>query len=258
MVVHKLCTQAHFIPIKSPQVAAKEVAESFYHEMIKHRGLLRKIVSEQDSPFTSNIWTGFMRWLQTRLNLSTPFQPQTDGHSESAFRTVQEMLRCFVSNVQNDWYNYLPGLEFTYNNHTNAATKHTPLFLAYGEHPFSLADLLISDSSAISNEAVSKCEEGIKKITLLAKASIAKSNNNRAVKYNKNMPNVESDMGNLVLLSTAKLPLKKPFLKTVSQTHWTLYSCRKISFRTFIQTRSPNRTWQIPSTISRFSAKNIL
>lgn len=87
--------------------------------------------------------------------------------------------------AQNHWDNYLPRLEFAYNNQTDAATKHTPASLAYGEHPFSSADLLISDSSTVSNKAVSKFVEDFRQITSSANAYVEKSNNNRSVSYNK-------------------------------------------------------------------------
>ena len=86
-----------------------------------------------------------MKLLKVKLKLSTVFHPQTDGQSERAFRTLEEMLRCFVSYTQRDWSRFLPGLEFAYNNHMNDTTRHTTFFLEYGQHPLSISDILHSD-----------------------------------------------------------------------------------------------------------------
>lgn len=50
-----------------------------------------------------------MNLLQFKLSLSTSFHPQTDGHSERMFRTVEEMLQCYISYNQTYWNMYLPG-----------------------------------------------------------------------------------------------------------------------------------------------------
>lgn len=103
MVVDILYKRAQFIPMKSSQIAAKDVAEPFYREVFKHHGFPRKIISGRDSRFTASLGTQLMKWPQIRLIFSAVFHPQTDGQSERAFRTFQDMLRYFVNNAQNDW-----------------------------------------------------------------------------------------------------------------------------------------------------------
>lgn len=80
------------------------------------------------------------------------------------------MRRFFVSKAKND-QRYLPGLEFARITHKNAVTKHTPFFLAYGEHQFSLADPLLSDSSAFSDKAVGLLVEDIENVHILRENS---------------------------------------------------------------------------------------
>lgn len=121
-----------------------------------------------------------------------------------------------MNNAQNDWDSYLAALKSAYSNHINAATKHTPFFLAYREHPVSLADLSISDGWAFYIETVVEFVKDITKIKSLAKSSVAKSNKIRSVSYNKNRPNTEFDVGDLVFLSTANLPLRKTLPRKLS------------------------------------------
>jgi hypothetical protein len=54
--------------------------------------------------------------LGTNLKMSTAYHPETDGQSERANLTIEEMLRHHVHPLHDDWDRYLPVLEFAYNN----------------------------------------------------------------------------------------------------------------------------------------------
>jgi hypothetical protein len=47
--------------------------------------------------------------------MSTAFHPQTDGQTERLNRTLEEMLRAYVTYKQDQWDEYLPAAEFAYN-----------------------------------------------------------------------------------------------------------------------------------------------
>ena len=64
--------------------------------------------------------------------MSTSFHPQTDGQTERANRTLEEMLRAFVSVRQDDWDEHLTAAELAINNSTQASSKETPFYLTYG------------------------------------------------------------------------------------------------------------------------------
>jgi hypothetical protein len=68
----------------------------------------------------------------TRLAMSTTFHPQTDGQTERANRTLEDMLRSFVSYQQNDWDQLLAAAEFACNNAPNASTGMSPFCVNYG------------------------------------------------------------------------------------------------------------------------------
>jgi len=151
-----------------------------------------------------------MKILKVKLNFSTAFHPQTDGQSERAFRTLEEMLRCFISFTQKDWDQYLPGLEFAYNNHINDATKQTPFFLEYGQHPFSISDILHADHTEeklSKNPSTDSFIKEIEKANELAKLSIQEANMRNAENVNKRRREVEFKVGDKGMLSTKNLPI---------------------------------------------------
>ena len=90
------------------------------------------IVSDRDSRFTSKFWTSLQNALGTKLNFSTAFHPQTDGQSERTIQTLEDMLRVCVMEFKGNWDNYLPLMEFTYNNNYQASIKMAPYEALYG------------------------------------------------------------------------------------------------------------------------------
>ena len=78
-----------------------------------------------------------MRKLNTVLGiqtkLSTAYHPQTDGQTERLNQDVEQYLRLFVSQRQNDWPEWIACAEFAYNNNkVHSATKTLPFFANYG------------------------------------------------------------------------------------------------------------------------------
>jgi hypothetical protein len=66
------------------------------------------------------------------LAMSTAFHPQTDGQTEHMNRTLEQMLRNYVSYEQDDWDHYLIYAEFTYNNAVQSSTGLSPFRLLHG------------------------------------------------------------------------------------------------------------------------------
>ena len=156
-----------------------------------------------------------MRLLKIRSNLSTAFHPQTDGQSERSFRTLQEMLRCFVSYTQKDWSKLLPGLEFAFKNHVNETTRYSPFFLEYGQNPLSTSDILFSDESSNSKNTDKFIEE-INEATKFAKLAIEQANVRNADNVDSKRREAEFRVGDKVMLSTENLALKPGRVKKLA------------------------------------------
>ena len=130
----RLTKMLHFVPC-CKTVTAPQLASLFVQHVFRAHGLPKNIVSDRDPRFTLHFWKTVFTLLGTTLNMSTAFHPQTDGPSERAFRTLQQMLRSYVSPRQNDWEECVPLLEFAYNNSKQASTGFSPFVLCYGRAP---------------------------------------------------------------------------------------------------------------------------
>ena len=126
--------QAHFIPC-STKIDARQMSKLYLKEIFRHHGLSRVIISDRDTKFTSKFWQTLMKDLKTKLNMSSSYHPQTDGSTERAHRTIEQILRGYVYNQQLNWVNDLPLAEFHYNYTQHSTTGYSPFETLYGMNP---------------------------------------------------------------------------------------------------------------------------
>jgi len=133
VIVSRFTKRAHFIPLKNRK--AKELALIFVSEVWRLHGLPKRVVSDRDTVFMSSFWSEVMRLLEVELHKSSAYHPQTDGQTERVNQILVHYLRTYLMWDQDDWDDLLPFAEFCYNNTVHTATKQTPFFAAYHQHP---------------------------------------------------------------------------------------------------------------------------
>ena len=142
VVVDYLTKMLILVPTYSSATAV-DTARLFVDAVVRRHGLPRAIVSDRDTKFTSTFWREVQRTMGTTLAMSSGFHPQTDGQTERANRSIEEMLRAYVGRGQTDWDERLGMVEFAYNNSVHSSTGFTPFYLCYGRHPVSPVTRLI-------------------------------------------------------------------------------------------------------------------
>jgi transposase InsO family protein len=83
---------AHFIPVKTTYKGAK-LAELYIVRIMWLHGVSKKIVSDRGTQFTSRFWEKLHQAMDTRLNFSLAYQPQTNGQTERVNQILEDMLR---------------------------------------------------------------------------------------------------------------------------------------------------------------------
>ena len=78
-------------PTHSTAIAV-DTARIFMDVVVQEHGLPRVIVSDRDTKFTSSFWREVCKVMGTTLAMSSGFHPQTDGQTERANRSIEEML----------------------------------------------------------------------------------------------------------------------------------------------------------------------
>ena len=75
----------------------------------------------------------FQEALGTQLNFSTAYNPKTDGKTEQMNQTLEDMMRMYVMDQQKHWEEFLPLLEFAYNNNYQSTIKMAPLWVTVSD-----------------------------------------------------------------------------------------------------------------------------
>lgn len=80
IMVDRLTKSAQFIPIKE-KFSVNRLVDVCIKEVVKFHGVLVSIVSDRDSLFTSHFWQSFQKHMGSKILMSTPYHPRTDGKS---------------------------------------------------------------------------------------------------------------------------------------------------------------------------------
>ena len=130
VVIDKLSKETHFIPVKSTYKAVT-IANIFLKEIFRLHGIPRVIILDRYVKFTGKFWRYLFSGLETQLNFSTAYHPQTDGQIERVNQIVEDMLRMYVMNNPTKWKDYLHLVEIAYNNEYQDSTKIIPFEVLY-------------------------------------------------------------------------------------------------------------------------------
>ncbi|GJS03705.1 putative reverse transcriptase domain-containing protein [Tanacetum coccineum] len=70
-----------------------KLARMYLKEVVTRHGIPISIICDRDPRFTSNFCRSLQNALGTNLDMSTAYHPQTDGQSERAIQTLEDMMR---------------------------------------------------------------------------------------------------------------------------------------------------------------------
>lgn len=140
VVVDHFSKMAHFIPCKKT-TDALQVALLFCREVYRLHGLPLSIVSDRDSRFLGYFWRSLWKQLDTSLDMSSAYHPQSDGQTEVTNRSLGNLLRCLVGDSIRTWDAKLPQAEFTHNHSLNHSLGFCPFEVVYGIIPRGPVDI---------------------------------------------------------------------------------------------------------------------
>jgi len=198
--VDRFTKMIHVWPCKT-QVSSEDMVNIFIQSVFRLHGAPREIVSDRDPRFTAAFWSQlFKRW-GTKFNMSTANHPQTDGQSERANRTIEEILRCYVSPHHDDWDEHLALVEFAYNDSMQASTGFSPFYALYGRHPYSPLALSYPPAQKLDEkETVAEFAARLRRLQRDIRLAILKAQTRQIAQANKNRRDLEFKEGDQVLL----------------------------------------------------------
>jgi hypothetical protein len=165
-----------------PVISAVGTARLFVQHIWKHHGLPRKVVSDRGPQFVAEFTRELYRILGIKVAATTAYHPQGDGQTEHVNQELEQYLRLFVNQRQDDWVDLLPLAEFQYNNHVHSSTQHPPFLLQTGRLPRMGFEPNQRPSKV---ESVNEFTNRMRSTLDEAKAALAKSKDDMARYYNQ-------------------------------------------------------------------------
>jgi len=180
-VIDSVSKRVYFVPTYTT-VTVEGAARLFLHYVWKLHGLPKQVVSDCRSQFVASFTKELYRLLGIRLSSSTAWYPQTDRQTERVNQELDQFLRLFVNERQDDWYDLLPIAEFQHNNHVHFATQQPLFLLDTGRVPRMGFELR---QDPLSLETVNEFTGRMKSATEEAKSTICKAQEDIAQYYNR-------------------------------------------------------------------------
>src|SRR3954447_17511957 len=185
---------------------APDIAQVFFKTIFRNFGLPRVIISDRDPKFTSLFWKSLFKTMGTKLAMSTAFHPQSDGQTERANRTLEQVLRNYISYKQDDWDKYLVYAEFAYNNSVQASTGYSPFKLLYSQDATTWSTIATQQESSHVPAAQALLAD-MNDYVRISKEHLQKAQQSQATYANKHRRDISFQVGDQVLLSTTNLHL---------------------------------------------------
>ena len=127
------------IPIVDQTAAT--LAEQFLHRFCLQYGPPRTILTDQGSPFLSELLEAICQLLQVQHHVASAYHPQTNGVAERAHAVFQAGMAKLVNFSHNDWDKVLPYVLHAYRCTPHAITGYSPYYLVYGQECPTFLDL---------------------------------------------------------------------------------------------------------------------
>jgi len=115
VVIDRFSKEVVFVPCTKEETVLS-TAELFRDHVWCQHGLPTTVVSDRGLVFASNFLGELYRLLGIKRKMSTAFHPQTDGQMEQLNREINQYLRTYVNDRQNDWAKWIKITQFVWNN----------------------------------------------------------------------------------------------------------------------------------------------
>ena len=178
-------------------ITAKETARLLFTHVFTWTGIPREILSDRDARFISSFWTQIHKMLDVKIAMSTAYHHQANGQTERVNRTMEEILRHYVSHRHDNWDELLPTVEFAYNSSKHSTTQKTPFEVIFGfNHQTNVAGAIAGHGDA--TDYVEQLKRNIDE----ARKAIIDAQSPAKSAYDAKRRDIQFVVGQLVMLRT--------------------------------------------------------
>src|SRR6202789_1197539 len=181
VVVDSVTKRSHFVDTVTT-LSAAGTARLYVQNVWKHHGLPKRAISDRGPQFVAEFMKELYRLLGVKLAATTAYHPQGDGQMERVNQELEQYLRLFINQRQDNWDELLPFAEFQYNNQIHSATLQVPFLLDTGQVP----RMGFEPGQRHSHlENINEFKDRMKEAMDEAKAALTKSKDDMAKYYDR-------------------------------------------------------------------------
>jgi transposase InsO family protein len=114
------------------EASTKEAAKILVTKIFPRHGLPKKILSDQGSQFTSNLFSELLEEMKIKKMQTTAYHPQCDGQVERLNSVLKTQITIFCDQRQFDWDEWLPLVLLAYRRTKHSVTGYSPYFMLHG------------------------------------------------------------------------------------------------------------------------------
>ena len=119
----------------TPDIMAKTIAGQFFHKVISVYGAPKRLMSDNGTTFTAEVFKSLCSEYGIRQVFSTAYHPQSQGSVERANRSIITYLRNYVTSRQSDWDTYISSMTFALNSAENNPLGYPSYKMLHGREP---------------------------------------------------------------------------------------------------------------------------
>jgi hypothetical protein len=112
----------------------------------------RSIILDRDTIFISAFWSTSWENMETKLNRSTTFLPQTDGKTRVFNRNLVQLLRDYNQKHPKTWDENLIYRKHSYKRPVHTSTSKSPFETCFGYFPPSPLDVLYGKKGGVKED----------------------------------------------------------------------------------------------------------
>jgi hypothetical protein len=121
VVVDRFSKMCISMPCKK-KINFEKTPNLFFHYVWVHFVVPTSIILDCDTRFLGDFWTRLWRMMNTKLNRSTTFHPQTDGKTMFVNQIMVLLIRRYCSKHPKLWDEQIHYVQHSYNRALNSST----------------------------------------------------------------------------------------------------------------------------------------
>ena len=204
VITDKLSKYAIALPL--PDQTAETTARALFYKVFCVHSFPEFLHSDQGRNFESILIRKLCEFTGVEKTRTSPYHPEGNGQTERYNRTLLDMLGKSIDPLtQNDWDEWLPVVQFSYNTSIHSSTGIQPFELQFGRKSKTLLDLIVSSPSLeirdiSARECLKDMKTQVSKQIKVAQDVISKSMLKQKASYDQKGSFRQYGKGDLVML----------------------------------------------------------